>query len=62
MKISLPSKKKNKLNILDLYTNMIQLIEQKEKFSCIVLDFANACDTVDQYILIRKPEYYESKA
>ena len=57
MKISLPSKKKNQLNILDLYTNMIQLIEQKEKFSCI--DFANACDTVDQYILIRKPEYYE---
>ena len=59
MKISLPSKKKNQLNILDLYTNMIQLIEQKEKFSCIVLDFVSACDTVDQYILIRKPEYYE---
>ena len=46
--------KSAKYTILDLYTNIIQLVEKQEKPSCIYLDFAKAFDTVDPYILIRK--------
>ena len=53
-----PEGKSTEQAILDLYTNLIQLIEKRERSSCIFLDFAKAFDTVDHYILIRKLECY----
>ena len=43
--------------MLDLYTNIIQSTEKQEKSSCLFLDFTNASDTVDHYILIRQLEH-----
>ena len=44
--------------VLDLYTNILQAIETKEKTSCIVLDFSKAFDTVNHKILLSKLEHY----
>ena len=44
--------------VLDIYSKLIDSIEQK-KFSCSVfLVFAKAFDTVNHYILLNKLEYY----
>ena len=45
--------------ILDLYSNIIQVIEKKEKAYTIFLDFAKAFDTVNHEILFAKRQYYE---
>ena len=44
--------------MLDLYTNMLQAIESKEKTRCIVLDFSKSFDTVNHKILLSKLEHY----
>ena len=44
--------------VLDLYTNILQVIESKEKTSCIFLDFTKAFDTVNHEILLGKLEHY----
>ena len=47
--------------ILDLYSNIIQVIEKQEKASTIFLDFAKAFDTVNHKMLLAKLKYYGIK-
>ena len=47
--------------ILDLYSNIIKVIDILEKTSCIFLDFAKAFDTVNHDILLTKLEYCSIK-
>ena len=44
--------------ILDLHTNIIKTIENKEKSCSIFLDFAKPFDTVNHDILLKKLNYY----
>ena len=44
--------------ILDLYSNITQVIEKQEKVYIIFLDFAKAFDTVNHEILLAKLQYY----
>ena len=47
--------------VLDLYTNILQAIESKEKSSCIFLNFPKTFDTVNHEILLGKLEHYGIK-
>ena len=44
--------------ILDLHTNIIKAIENREKSCSIFLDFAKAFDTVNHDILLKKLKHY----
>ena len=44
--------------ILDLHTNIIKAIENREKSCSIFLDFAKVFDTVNHDILLEKLKYY----
>ena len=47
--------------VLDLYTNILQATERKEKTRCIFSDFAKAFDNVHHEILLVKLEHYGVK-
>ena len=44
--------------ILDIHSNIIESIEKKNFFCCILHDFAKVFDTIDQEILPTKLEYF----
>ena len=50
--------KSTSLAILDVCTQLVNAVENKQFSTCIFLDFAKAFDTVDHNILIYKLEYY----
>ena len=44
--------------VLDLYANILQAMESKEKTSCIILDFPKAFDTLNHEILLGTLGHY----
>ena len=44
--------------VLNIYASILKPLEKKEKACCIVLDFAEAFDTVNHEILLTKLRYY----
>ena len=45
--------------MIDLHTNIIKAVENREKFCSIFLDFTKAFDTVNHDILLKKLKYYD---
>ena len=44
--------------VLNIYASILKPLEKKEKACCIVLDFAEAFDTVNHEILLTKLRHY----